>query len=66
MCKFAKESDVSRQLQGLSKLIEKVQAKISGSLVEKNEFTRLEADIKKWTKSGFADINVVETNQQEV
>ncbi len=47
-------------------LIEKQQLKISEKLVERSEFTRLELAIKKWTKDGFADREVMERTHQEI
>ncbi len=47
-------------------LIEKQQLKISEKLVERSEFTRLELAIKKWTKDGFADREVMERAHQEI
>jgi hypothetical protein len=50
----------------LKGLIEKQQLKISEKLVERSEFTRLELAIKKWTKDGFADREVMERAHQEI
>jgi len=57
---FAKETDMTRQIQGLQKQMEKQQSKISDKLVERSEFSRLETSLKKWTSDGFADKDKVE------